>query len=218
MINVPEVAYQEDEICEQYESSIDDENVNLCGDVGERDVVEVIETEVDGMARGKGRGTIAGVRRGGRIMVENDGRSACSRLRKGRSLSQNDGSFNDEIEETPIESNTTQTQRTKSKQLRKSPDGRIYVEPYDNSFHPHQAVCEIGKIIQKQFGGSWIVWNEVPQEVKDLWFSEFKRLFIWEEKFNAATKKNFVQCGRRTVKNLIYYANKAYNDKGFKLK
>ncbi|KAF7835453.1 uncharacterized protein G2W53_010312 [Senna tora] len=39
------------------------------------------------MARGKGRGTIAGVRRGGGIMVENDGGSACSRLRKGRSFS-----------------------------------------------------------------------------------------------------------------------------------
>ncbi|KAF7825245.1 hypothetical protein G2W53_016409 [Senna tora] len=223
MINVPEVAYQEDEICEQYEASIDDEDVNLCGGVGEGDVVEVIETEVDyrhtGVARGKGRGTIARVERGGRTAVENDGGSACSRLRKGRSLSQSGGSFNDEIEETPIEvpvqdgdggnhveeyvhqptsndhpnngapsctrtqqtdttqipqSNTTQTQQTKTKQLRKSPDGHIYVEPYDNSFHPHQAVHEIGKIIQKQFGGSWIVWNEVPQEVKDLWFSEFK--------------------------------------------
>ncbi|KAF7839559.1 pheromone-processing carboxypeptidase KEX1-like [Senna tora] len=89
MINVPEVAYQEDEICEQYETSIDDEDVNLCGDVG--------------MARGKGRGTIARVGRGGRTAVQNDGGSACSRLRKGRSLSQSGGSFNDEIEETPIE-------------------------------------------------------------------------------------------------------------------
>ncbi|KAF7826854.1 pheromone-processing carboxypeptidase KEX1-like [Senna tora] len=219
MTNVPEVAYQEDEICEQYEASIDDEDVNLCGGVGEGDVVEVIEIEVDCMARGKGRGTIARVGRGGRTAVEKDGGSACSRLRKGRSLSQSGGSFNDEIEEMPIEvpvqdgdggnhveeyvhqptsndhpnngvpsctrtqqtdttqipqSNTTQTQQTKTKQLRKSPDGRIYVEPYDNSFHPHQAVREIGKIIQEQFGGSWIVWNEVPQEVKDLWFSEFK--------------------------------------------
>ncbi|KAF7822067.1 uncharacterized protein G2W53_027522 [Senna tora] len=87
MINVPEVAYQEDEICEQYEVSIDNEDVNLCGDVGEGGVVEVIETEVDGMARGEGRGTITGVGRGGR----------------GRNLSQNGGSFNDEIEETPIE-------------------------------------------------------------------------------------------------------------------
>ncbi|KAF7808102.1 uncharacterized protein G2W53_040263 [Senna tora] len=165
------------------------------------------------MARGKGRGTIAGVGRGGRTAVENDGGSAYSRLRKGRSLSQSGGGFNDEIEETPIEvpvqvgdgrnhvieyvhqpisndhpnngvpsctetqqidttqipqSSTTQTQQTKTKQLRKYPDGRIYVEPYDNSFHPHQAVREIGKIIQKQFGRSWIVWNEVPQEVTDL--------------------------------------------------
>ncbi|KAF7812349.1 uncharacterized protein G2W53_033325 [Senna tora] len=47
MINVPEVAYQEVEICEQYKASIDDEDVNFCGDVGEGDVVEVIETEVD---------------------------------------------------------------------------------------------------------------------------------------------------------------------------
>ncbi|KAF7812002.1 pheromone-processing carboxypeptidase KEX1-like [Senna tora] len=192
MINVPEVAYQEDDICEQYGASIDDEDVNLCGDVGEGDVLEVIETEVDGR--------------------DTD---------ESRSLSQNGGSFNEEIEEMPIEvpvevgdggnhaeeyvhqptsndhpnngvpsctetqqtdttqisqSNTTQTQRTKTKQLRKSPDGCIYVEPYENSFYPHQAVREIGKIIQKQFGGSWIVWNEVPQEVKDLWFSEFKIL------------------------------------------
>ncbi|KAF7832348.1 pheromone-processing carboxypeptidase KEX1-like [Senna tora] len=223
MINVPEVAYQEDEICEQYEASIDDEDANLCGGVGEGDVVEVIETEVDCMARGKGRGTIARVGRGRRTAVQNDGGIACSRLRKGRSLSQSGGSFNDEIEETPIEvpmqdgdggnhveeyvhqptssdhpnngvasctktqqtdtthipqSNTTQTQQTKTKQLRKSPDGRIYIEPYDNSFHPHQAIREIGKIIQKQFGRSWIVWNEVPQEVKDLWFSEFKLTYV----------------------------------------
>ncbi|KAF7801054.1 pheromone-processing carboxypeptidase KEX1-like [Senna tora] len=89
MINVPEVVYQEDEICEQYEASIDDEDVNLCGGVG--------------MARGKGRGTIGRVGRGGRFAVQNDGGSACSRLRKGRSLSQSGGSFNDEIEETPIE-------------------------------------------------------------------------------------------------------------------
>ncbi|KAF7838762.1 uncharacterized protein G2W53_007244 [Senna tora] len=39
-------------------------------------------------------------------------------------------------------------------------------------FHPHQALREIGKIIKKQFGGSWIVWNEVPQEVNDSWFSK----------------------------------------------
>ncbi|KAF7812861.1 hypothetical protein G2W53_033837 [Senna tora] len=196
MINVPEVAYQEDEIYEQYETSIDDEDVNLCGDVGEGDVVEVIETEVDCMARGKGKGTIARVGRGGRTAVENDGGSACSRLRKGRSLSQSGGSFNDEIEEMPIEvpvqdgdegnhveeyvhqptsndhSNNgvpscTETQQTDTTQIPQS-------NTTQTQFHPHQAVCEIGIIIQKQFGGSWIVWNEVPQEVKDLWFSEFK--------------------------------------------
>ncbi|KAF7821348.1 uncharacterized protein G2W53_026803 [Senna tora] len=140
MINVPEVAYQEDEICEQYESSIDDENVNLCGDVGEGDVVEVIETEVDGMARGKGRGTIAGVRRGGRIMVENDGGSACSKLRKGRSLSQNGGSFNDEIEETPIEVPA------------QVGDGGNHVEEYvhqpTSSDHPNNGVASCTKAQQ----------------------------------------------------------------------
>ncbi|KAF7801049.1 uncharacterized protein G2W53_044432 [Senna tora] len=191
MINVPKVAYQEDDIFEQYEASIDDEDVNLRGDEGEGNVVEVIETEVDcrhtdesdDMARGKGRVTIAGVGRGGKTTVENDGGSACSRLRKGRSLSQNGGSFNYEIEETPIEL------------LLEVGDGGNHVE----EFHPHQGIHDIGKINQKQFGGSWIVWNEVPQEVKDLWFSEFK-------------SRELARCGKKDTEEVRQEIQKEMQD------
>ncbi|KAF7810477.1 uncharacterized protein G2W53_037220 [Senna tora] len=59
-------------------------------------------------------------------------------------------------------------------QPRISPDGRTYLEPLRDSYHPHSAIRELTKIIKKYFHGPWATWEGTPTDVKDRWFGELE--------------------------------------------
>ncbi|KAF7802442.1 putative schizont egress antigen-1 [Senna tora] len=59
-------------------------------------------------------------------------------------------------------------------QPRISPDGRTYLEPLRDSYHPHSAIRELTKIIKKYFHGPWATWEGTPTDVKDRWFRELE--------------------------------------------
>ncbi|KAF7827326.1 uncharacterized protein G2W53_018490 [Senna tora] len=62
-------------------------------------------------------------------------------------------------------------------QPRISPDGRTYLEPLRDSYHPHSAIRELTKIIKKYFHGPWATWEGTPTDVKDRWFGELEVKF-----------------------------------------
>ncbi|KAF7832379.1 uncharacterized protein G2W53_014712 [Senna tora] len=62
-------------------------------------------------------------------------------------------------------------------QPRISPDGRTYLEPLRDSYHPHSAIRELTKIIKKYFHGPWATWEGTPTDVKDRWFRELEVKF-----------------------------------------
>ncbi|KAF7812177.1 pheromone-processing carboxypeptidase KEX1-like [Senna tora] len=59
-------------------------------------------------------------------------------------------------------------------QPRISPDGRTYLEPLRDSYHPHSAIRELTKIIKKYFHGPWATWEGTLTDVKDRWFGELE--------------------------------------------
>ncbi|KAF7807716.1 pheromone-processing carboxypeptidase KEX1-like [Senna tora] len=81
--------------------------------------------------------------------------------------------------EGPILTNTQQENvylQVRS-QPRISPDGRTYLEPLCDSYHPHSAIRELTKIIKKCFHGPWATWEGTPTDVKDRWFGELEVKF-----------------------------------------
>ncbi|KAF7832442.1 uncharacterized protein G2W53_014775 [Senna tora] len=59
-------------------------------------------------------------------------------------------------------------------QPRISLDGRTYLEPLCDSYHPHSAIRELTKIIKKYFHGPWATWEGTPTDVEDQWFGELE--------------------------------------------
>ncbi|XP_054824819.1 uncharacterized protein LOC129322538 [Prosopis cineraria] len=116
---------------------------------------------------------------------------------------------------TSNETQQIESNRQKNKvSYRKSADGRIYLEPNNTSYHPHNAVRILSCIIKKFFGGPWITWDKTPFEVKQHWFGEFKKVYIWEDRFDNEIHRLYEKfIGRGCLKTVLYNARKTFKEK-----
>ncbi|CAA0842128.1 Unknown protein, partial [Striga hermonthica] len=68
-------------------------------------------------------------------------------------------------------------------------DNRILICPNGKEFTPYDTSKTISTIIKSKYEKPWTGWNQIPKNVRMLWFGEFKGLFRWDPKHDQAIKK-----------------------------
>ncbi|KAF7810561.1 uncharacterized protein G2W53_037304 [Senna tora] len=161
------------------DSSIEDEN---------KDSEDQIDYGSDGdnksMTRGKGKARSTGIDRGGYHKYPLCNCLPIVELPIEQS-SVVDRPPSDVAEEDHLESEGPSLTNTEQEnaylqvrsQPRRSPDGRTYLEPLRDSYHPHNAIRKLTKIIKKYFHAPWATWEGTPTDVKDRWFGELEVKF-----------------------------------------
>ncbi|XP_027356656.1 uncharacterized protein LOC113865996 [Abrus precatorius] len=61
----------------------------------------------------------------------------------------------------------------------------------------------ISKIIESKFDSPWPTWTKVPQEVRNMWFEEFKKTYKWLSQHNLIIRSIFEHKGSVILKNIM---------------
>ncbi|KAH6806007.1 hypothetical protein C2S51_030838 [Perilla frutescens var. frutescens] len=71
------------------------------------------------------------------------------------------------------------------------------------SFEPPEAGKRIPKIIKAKYDNLWIQWTQIPKEVKNMWFAEFKKYYRWAEEDEDAVFRLWKSKSSATVRSLF---------------
>ncbi|XP_042469132.1 uncharacterized protein LOC122051883 isoform X1 [Zingiber officinale] len=76
-------------------------------------------------------------------------------------------------------------------------DVRIFIVPSGDSFENSvRVVHEINQIVNNHWMGDSMSYSSTPSSMKELWWSEFKRIYNWDPAYEFEIKKNFKKkCG-----------------------
>ncbi|PNY00588.1 hypothetical protein L195_g023871, partial [Trifolium pratense] len=69
--------------------------------------------------------------------------------------------------------------------------GLVEIEPYRNEFNPSTAVRFLTKSIKSKFDCFCPTWGDSTEDIKKLWFKEFKKYCTWERKYDARIRHIF---------------------------
>ncbi|KAI3412474.1 J domain-containing protein [Psidium guajava] len=83
-------------------------------------------------------------------------------------------------------------------------DSRFMIFPYGDSFtDATYVVRQLNKIVNNYWRGEWISYSSAPEEVKDLWWNEFKRKFKWDEMEEDEVRRIFKKKAGDHIRNVM---------------
>ncbi|XP_020971452.1 uncharacterized protein LOC107628302 isoform X2 [Arachis ipaensis] len=70
-------------------------------------------------------------------------------------------------------------------------EGLLKIEPFGNEFNPCTAVRHVTNAIKSKFSEFCPSWKHASEQMRDLWFTEFKKNCMWEPQHNARIRQIF---------------------------
>nr|XP_025661569.1 uncharacterized protein LOC112757175 [Arachis hypogaea] len=91
-------------------------------------------------------------------------------------------------------------------------EGLLKIEPFGNEFNSCTAIRHVTNAIKSKFSEFCPSWRHASEQMRDLWFTEFKKNCMWKPQHNARIRQIFEIKGSARLISLMNQERRNYSD------